>query len=47
VIGMLTEGGTVLFAGPGERSVSFDEMRPVIIELIMDQLASTAGAYAS
>jgi AcrR family transcriptional regulator len=43
LIGMLTEGGTVLFAGPGERSVSFEEMLPIIIEVIMQQLDSAAA----
>lgn len=42
LIGMLTEGGTVLFAGRGERSVSFDDVRPMAIDLIMQRLESTA-----
>jgi AcrR family transcriptional regulator len=42
LIGMLTEGGTVLFAGRGERSVSFDDVRPMAIDMIMQRLESTA-----
>ena len=38
VIGMLTEGGTVLFAGPGERSVDFEEVRPMAIQMVMQLL---------
>jgi AcrR family transcriptional regulator len=43
LIGMLTEGGTVLFAGPGERSVSFDEVRPMAIQMVMQLLESAAA----
>jgi AcrR family transcriptional regulator len=46
LIGMLTEGGTVLFAGPGERSVSFDDVRPMAIQMVM-QLLESAAAEAS
>jgi len=42
LIGMLTEGGTVLFAGPGERSVAFDDVRPMAIDMVMQQLESAA-----
>lgn len=42
LIGMLTEGGTVLFAEPGERSVAFDDVRPMAIDMIMQQLESAA-----
>jgi AcrR family transcriptional regulator len=40
LIGMLTEGGTVLFAGPGERSVKFEDVRPMAIQVVMQQLES-------
>ena len=43
LIGMLTEGGTVLFAGAGERSVSFDDVRPMAIQVVMQQLDSAAA----
>lgn len=43
LIGMLTEGGTVLFAGPGERSVSFDDVRPMAIQMVMQLLESAAA----
>ena len=43
LIGMLTEGGTVLFAGPGERSVAFDDVRPMAIDMVMQQLESAAA----
>jgi AcrR family transcriptional regulator len=46
LIGMLTEGGTVLFAGPGERSVDFEEVRPLAIQMVM-QLLESAGADAT
>lgn len=43
LIGMLTEGGTVLFAGPGERSVSFDDVRPMAVQMVMQLLESAAA----
>lgn len=43
LIGMLTEGGTVLFAGRGERSVSFDDIRPMTIDMIMQRLESASS----
>ena len=46
VIGMLTEGGTVLFAGPGQRSVDFEEVRPMAIQMVM-QLLEPEGAEAT
>jgi len=46
LIGMLTEGGTVLFAGPGERSVDFEEVRPMAIQIVM-QLLEPEGAEAT
>jgi len=46
LIGMLTEGGTVLFAGPGERSVAFEEVRPMAIQVVMQQLDSAAAEAA-
>jgi AcrR family transcriptional regulator len=46
LIGMLTEGGTVLFAGPGERSVNFEEVRPMAIQMVM-QLLEPEGAEAT
>lgn len=42
LIGMLTEGATVLFTDPGERSVAFDDVRPMAIDMIMQQLESAA-----
>jgi AcrR family transcriptional regulator len=43
LIGMLTEGGTVLFAGPGERSVAFDDVRTIAVEMVMNLLESAAA----
>jgi AcrR family transcriptional regulator len=42
LIGMLTEGGTVLFAGPGERSVAFDDVRTMAVDMVMNLLESAA-----
>jgi len=39
---MLTEGGTVLFAGPGKRSAKFDDVRPMAIDIVMQLLDSVA-----
>jgi len=47
LIGMLTEGGTVLFAGPGQRSVEFEEVRPMAIQVIIQQLESAAADAAT
>jgi hypothetical protein len=43
LIGMLTEGGTVLFAGPGERSVAFDDVRTMAVDMVMNLLESAAA----
>jgi len=43
LVGMLTEGSTVLFFGPGERTVSFEEILPMAIKVVMDELSSAAA----
>jgi AcrR family transcriptional regulator len=43
VIGMLTEGGTVLFAGPAKRSVAFDDVRAMATDMVMNLLESAAA----
>jgi AcrR family transcriptional regulator len=47
LIGMFTEGSTVLFAGPGQRSVEFEEVRPMAIQVIIQQLESAAADAAT
>jgi AcrR family transcriptional regulator len=42
LIAMLTEGGTVLFAGPGKRTVAFEDVRPMATEMLMQLLDSAA-----
>lgn len=46
LVGMLTEGGTVLFAGPGERAVSYEEMLPLAIDVVLRELELAAGSAA-
>jgi hypothetical protein len=43
LIAMLTEGGTVLFAGPGKRAAEFDAVRAMAIEFLMQLLDSAAA----
>jgi AcrR family transcriptional regulator len=43
LIATLTEGATVIFADPGERTVSFEELLPMLTEVVMDQLEPQRG----
>lgn len=38
LIATLTEGSTVIFADPGERTVSFEELLPMLTGAVIDQL---------
>lgn len=42
LVAMLTEGATVIFADPGDRSVSFEELVPRLTGIVIDQLEPRA-----
>ena len=43
----LTEGSTVLFAGPGDRTVSFEEMLPMLTDVVFGRLTLPASVARS
>jgi AcrR family transcriptional regulator len=43
LIATLTEGATVIFANPGERTVSFEELLPMLTDVVIGHLVPNSG----